>query len=103
MLSPSLVILSEAKNLFQLALRVNSAKHLQYLVGDKQMQILRCAQNDMVGGFLISLLGRSLLGGAALENFDVAVDERDGTRRDTENGRGLICRMYESGCGTISL
>ncbi len=54
MLSPSLVILSAAENFFQLALRVNSAKHLQYLVGDKQMQILRCAQNDMAGGSFTS-------------------------------------------------
>jgi hypothetical protein len=49
MLSPSLVILSEAKNL-RSSLRVNSAKHLcsssQLAERTATAEILRCAQDD---------------------------------------------------------
>jgi len=36
---------------------LSEAKHLQYLLENKQMQILRCAQNDSVPGFFGILLG----------------------------------------------
>ena len=53
-LSPSLVILSGAKNL-ALPLRVTFAKHLQYLLENKQMQILRSAQDDSQRDFFRNL------------------------------------------------
>ena len=65
MLSPSLVILSEAKNL-GISLRVNSAKdpalaaqgklrEASRIVLKSKTEILRCAQNDRPDGFFSNL------------------------------------------------
>jgi hypothetical protein len=35
---------------------LSAAKHLQYLLENKSMQILRCAQDDRVGAFFRILL-----------------------------------------------
>ncbi len=48
-------------------LSVNCAKHLQYLLRRKQMQILRCAQDDSVGDFFSSLFRDTPSCGAAAE------------------------------------
>jgi len=36
---------------------LSAAKHLVFLIENKQKQILRSAQDDMLGGFFSSLLG----------------------------------------------
>ena len=36
---------------------LRAAKHLLFLIENKQKQILRSAQDDMLGGFFSSLLG----------------------------------------------
>jgi len=36
---------------------LSEAKHLLFLIGNKQKQILRYAQDDIVGGFFSILLG----------------------------------------------
>jgi len=56
MLSPFAVTLSQAKGLQFASLRVNSVKHPQYLVQNKQMHILRSAQDDRQWDFFRSLL-----------------------------------------------
>ena len=43
---PCAVILSAAKDLQSVSLRVNSANHLLYPADKREMQILRCAQDD---------------------------------------------------------
>ena len=50
--APFRTVLSEAKEL-----RVNFAKHLLFLVENKQKQIPRSARDDIVGAFFISLQG----------------------------------------------
>jgi len=44
--SPSTVTLSEAKGLQFAGAGLNHAEHLQYRFEKKQLQILRCAQDD---------------------------------------------------------